>query len=107
MKCAVQEACAAFEQSLGMVPVVCISCHLQPAAPGMGRMHAAQQLPGSFSTSNTFCTPVPAAIFPADILAGQGLYFETLTKTYTAKPCNSNSYGVANQTFGLSPSPCR
>lgn len=57
--------------------------------------------------------PGPCAAFtaccllPADIQTGQGLYFETLTKTYRAKDCDSNSYGVSNVTYGLNPDPCR
>lgn len=44
---------------------------------------------------------------PADIQAGQGLYYTTLTKSWRAKNCTVNAYGVSNQTFGLSPAPCR
>jgi hypothetical protein len=44
---------------------------------------------------------------PADIQAGQGLYFETLTKTWRVKNCDTNNYGVQNITYGLTPSPCR
>lgn len=40
----------------------------------------------------------------ADIQPGQGLYFETLTKTWRAKNCEENSYGVTNTTYGLTPS---
>jgi hypothetical protein len=43
----------------------------------------------------------------ADIQPGQGLYFETLEGTYRARNCDSNAYGVANRTYGLTPAPCR
>lgn len=49
-------------------------------------------------------------LFPAvnaDIQAGQGLYYSTLSKTYRAKDCNANTFGVANTTYGLTPAPCR
>lgn len=50
------------------------------------------------------CCPHHAA---TDILQGQGLYYEILTKTWRAKNCEANSYGVTNTTYGLTPSPCR
>jgi hypothetical protein len=43
----------------------------------------------------------------ADIQAGLGLYFETLTNTWRAKECLNNTYGMTNNTFGLTPNPCR
>jgi hypothetical protein len=43
----------------------------------------------------------------ADIMPGQGLYYTALTRSYRVKNCISNSYGVSNITYGLSPSPCR
>lgn len=42
-----------------------------------------------------------------DIQPGQALLFETLTKTWRAKNCTLNSYGVTNTTYGLTPAPCR
>lgn len=53
---------------------------------------------------------MPAALLPcclADIQLGQGLYYETLTKTWRAKNCLNNTYGMTNNTFGLTPNPCR
>lgn len=56
----------------------------------------------------TFCAAVLVFVSrSADIQSGQGLYYTTLTKSWRAKNCTVNSYGVANQTFGLTPSPCR
>jgi hypothetical protein len=43
----------------------------------------------------------------ADIQPGQALLFETLTKTWRAKNCTLNSYGVTNTTYGLTPQPCK
>ena len=43
----------------------------------------------------------------ADIQPGQGLYYETLTKTWRAKNCDTNAYGVANTTYGLTPAACK
>jgi len=43
----------------------------------------------------------------ADIQAGQGLFYETITKTWRARNCTINNYGVANTTYGLTPSPCK
>lgn len=44
----------------------------------------------------------------ADIQAGQGLYYETITKTWRAVNCNTNNnYGVANKTYGLTPAGCK
>jgi hypothetical protein len=40
-------------------------------------------------------------------MPGQGLYFSTLTNTWRARNCDSNSYGVANKTYGLTPAACR
>ena len=40
-------------------------------------------------------------------MPGQGLYYTTLTQTWRAKNCITNSYGVANKTFGLTPYSCR
>lgn len=40
-------------------------------------------------------------------MPGQGLYFSTLTGTWRARNCDSNSYGVANKTYGLTPAACR
>lgn len=42
-----------------------------------------------------------------DIMPGQGLYFSTLTNTWRARNCDTNSYGVSNKTYGLTPAPCR
>lgn len=51
---------------------------------------------------------MPCASIPADIQAGQGLYFETITSTWRARNCDSsNSYGVSNKTHGLTPAPCK
>lgn len=44
---------------------------------------------------------------PADIRPGQGLYYETLSQSWRAKNCNSNTYGVDKVTYGLSTSSCR
>jgi hypothetical protein len=46
-------------------------------------------------------------LLPADIMPGQGLYYTSTTATWRARNCDSNNYGVANITFGLTPSPCR
>jgi len=43
---------------------------------------------------------------PADILPGQGLFYQTTTKTWRAQDCTYNNYGVANITYGLTPAPC-
>lgn len=43
----------------------------------------------------------------SDILPGQGLYYETLSQSWRAKNCDSNSYGVDKVTYGLSAFPCR
>jgi hypothetical protein len=43
----------------------------------------------------------------ADIRPGQGLYYETLSQSWRAKNCNSNTYGVDKVTYGLSTFPCR
>jgi len=43
----------------------------------------------------------------ADIMPGQGLYYTTLTQTWRARNCLVNSYGVSNQTYGLTPYACR
>jgi hypothetical protein len=51
-----------------------------------------------------WCLPV---LLYADIMPGQGLYFNTLTNTWRAKNCESNSYGMSNKTYGLSPAACR
>jgi hypothetical protein len=40
-------------------------------------------------------------------MPGQGLYYLTLTKTFRAKNCDSNNYGVSNITTGLAPFTCR
>jgi hypothetical protein len=50
---------------------------------------------------------VPLLLLLADIMPGQGLYYTALTKSYRAKNCLVNSYGVSNTTYGLTPSPCR
>lgn len=46
----------------------------------------------------------------ADIQTGQGLYFQSLTKSWRAQNCDSaqrpNTYGVSNTTFGLTPAAC-
>jgi len=42
----------------------------------------------------------------ADIQAGQGLYYDTLTKSWRARNCVDN-YGVTNKTYGLTPAPCK
>lgn len=48
---------------------------------------------------------VPAA---ADILPGQGLYFETLTQSWRARNCSTgNSYGVDKIAYGLTATACR
>lgn len=52
-------------------------------------------------------TRVLCAVLLTDIQTGQGLYYETLTKTWRAKDCVSDGYGVTNTTFGLTPTPCR
>lgn len=44
---------------------------------------------------------------PADIKAGQGMYFSPATNTYTAVNCDSDSYGVTETTYGLAAHPCR
>lgn len=41
------------------------------------------------------------------IRPGQGLLFSSLNNTWRASDCMESSYGVANITYGLSPSPCR
>lgn len=51
--------------------------------------------------------PLPLLAPPADIQPGQGLYFTTLTNSWRAKNCITNSYGVSNKTFGLTPYACR
>lgn len=43
----------------------------------------------------------------ADIQPGQGLLYETLTKTWRAKDCALNSYGIKNLSYGLTPAPCK
>lgn len=43
----------------------------------------------------------------ADILSGQGLYYETLDNSWRARNCTHDMYGVPNITIGLSPFPCR
>lgn len=43
----------------------------------------------------------------ADIMPGQGLYYESLTQSWRARNCSSNNYGVDRITYGLSSSACR
>lgn len=40
-------------------------------------------------------------------MPGQGLVYMTLSKTWRARNCTTNNYGVSNITYGLSPAPCR
>lgn len=42
-----------------------------------------------------------------DIEAGQALYYASLTQSYRAVNCNDDNYGVANRTYGWTPTPCR
>lgn len=44
---------------------------------------------------------------PADIQPGQGLLYETLTKTWRAQNCIKNNYGLSAITYGLTPAPCK
>lgn len=50
---------------------------------------------------------VSCVLPPTDILPGQGLYYTSITATWRARNCETNNYGVANLTYGLSPAPCR
>jgi hypothetical protein len=43
----------------------------------------------------------------ADIMPGQGLYFETLTQSWRARNCSNNNYGVDKVAYGLSSAACR
>jgi hypothetical protein len=54
-------------------------------------------------------TQVPVTTTADDcyIQAGQALYYQTITRTYRAVDCTSNSYGVANKMYGLTPAPCK
>lgn len=69
------------------------------------------------------CSPIPAVLSSSrltnmhagclaecwcgsDILPGQGLYYATIDKSWRAKNCDSNNYGTANKTYGLTPRPC-
>lgn len=40
-------------------------------------------------------------------MPGQGLYFETLTQSWRARNCSSNSYGVDKIAYGLTSFACR
>lgn len=51
-------------------------------------------------------TPAPAPV-AAVIQAGQGLLYQALENSWRAVNCDSNNYGVANETYGLTPAPCR
>lgn len=51
------------------------------------------------------CTPI--SCYTADIQRGQGLYFETISQTWRAKNCLTNTYGYTNNTFGLQATPCK
>jgi hypothetical protein len=44
---------------------------------------------------------------PADIKAGQGLYYSTITGSWRARNCVNDNYGVPNTTYGLTPAPCK
>ena len=35
------------------------------------------------------------------------MYFSPASNKYTAVNCETNNYGVANTTYGLTPAPCR
>jgi hypothetical protein len=35
------------------------------------------------------------------------LYYEAISKTWRAKDCTADVYGVSNTTYGLSASPCK
>lgn len=50
---------------------------------------------------------MPLLLLTTDIQAGQGLYFETISQTWRAKDCTTDSYGVSNTTYGLTASPCK
>lgn len=52
------------------------------------------------------CT-APFALSPPDIQPGQGLLYETLSKTWRAQNCSKDNYGVGAITYGLTPAPCR
>jgi hypothetical protein len=47
--------------------------------------------------------PYPAA----DIQAGQGLLYTTLDKSWRAVNWDTDNYGVANVSYGLSPQACK
>lgn len=49
----------------------------------------------------------PCHLLPTDIKSGQGMYYSPASKQYSAVNCSSNSYGVANTTYGLGAYPCR
>lgn len=51
--------------------------------------------------------PVTTSADDCYIQAGQGLFYETITKTWRARNCTANNYGVANTTYGLTPAPCK
>lgn len=57
--------------------------------------------------SSTACSCHHGSCWLADIQAGQGLYYDTLTKSWRARNCVDNSYGVTNKTYGLTPAPCK
>lgn len=42
-----------------------------------------------------------------DIMPGQGMYLSSISNTFRAVNCDTDSYGVANITYGLSVLPCR
>jgi hypothetical protein len=50
---------------------------------------------------------LPLLLLTPDIMPGQGLYFETISNTWRARNCTSNSYGVDKLAYGLTPSPCK
>lgn len=90
---------------------MCVRSH-KLTGPGFGwHTHAAECVSLTVLTAKQkhqltrVCAGAVAAA--ADIMPGQGLYYTALTKSYRVKNCISNSYGVSNITYGLTPSPCR
>lgn len=65
----------------------------------------------------TLCCLLRVRVFPVhislsrtrttDILAGHGLYYSTITGAWRARACDTNNYGVANRTYGLTPQACK
>lgn len=51
--------------------------------------------------------PITSSSDDCYILPGQGLYYSTITGSWRARNCDSDSYGVSNITYGLTPAPCR